>query len=162
MLQFDITTGITQTRSFRHFTIIWTSPTTVHSSGAADSLCSLGNVPQPYPASNLIRKQPSSLSSSSPASSSSSFLLFTTSTHAQLLSTLVLSGCAPCVCVFVLLPAYFTYYFTFLMTFLSRNSLNRQAPIVFAPWGVFQATSGSCPGRGGDLLPRCIFLEEEN
>lgn len=61
-----------------------------------------GSVCMPRPttllASNLIWKHFSSLSSSSPASSSSSshstsssFLLFTTSTHAQLLSTLVLS-----------------------------------------------------------------------
>ena len=64
-------------------------------------LVCLGNAqPTTLLASDLIWKHLSSLSSSSPAStsstssssSSSSFLLFTTSTHAQLLSNLVLSA----------------------------------------------------------------------
>lgn len=99
--------------------------------------------PTTLPASNLIWKHLSSLSSSSPASSSSSshsssssFLLFTTSTHAQLLSTLVLGESVLFASVYVLfyyISTHFLQFFLFVLFFSCmirrfRGSVTRVMP----------------------------------
>lgn len=115
-------------------------------------------VPRPttLPASNLIWKHFSSLSSSSPASSSSSshstsssFLLFTTSTHAQLLSTFVLSERVCCLCAFM------CHFITF--PHISDRFL-------FGGVG-FACCTASAPRelpRADEVLPYYRFLAEAN
>ncbi len=128
---------------------------TIHSSDTADSPCLLGNMPQP----KRPGIKPDLKTAEQPFFLITCllllllfFLLFTTSTHAQLLLTLVLSECVLVrvfVCHFIIFPP--------ILHSLWNIRLNTRCSI----HSFFQAGSGSCPGRGGDLLLCYILLAEQ-